>query len=156
MEQYHLQLQVLSRRTNAESANCITITILVHITFLYPSQWEMIHSAYHCVPSQALLSRSPLYVEPSHGYSVPYIIPEGDTSKTKIYDRELAYVQRVKLYQTTHLDNWSTPSSAMTSNIKYKDTLFKQANLTPICGKPTSKTLHKLRNEIKSNAKAVY
>ena len=44
----------------------------------------------------------------------------------------------------------------MTSNISYKYTLFKQANLTPICGKPTSKTLQNLRNEIKANAKSVY
>ena len=44
----------------------------------------------------------------------------------------------------------------MTSDINYKDTLFKQANLTPIRGKPTFETLHKLRNEIKANDKAVY
>ena len=47
-------------------------------------------------------------------------------------------------------------SSTMTSKINYKDTLFKLANLTPIRGKPTFETLHKLRNEIKANAKAVY
>ena len=44
----------------------------------------------------------------------------------------------------------------MTSNINYKDTIFEQANLTTIRGKPTFETLHKLRNEIKANAKAVY
>ena len=44
----------------------------------------------------------------------------------------------------------------MMSNINYKYTLFDQANLTPILGKPTFETLHKLRNEIKTNAKAVY
>ena len=44
----------------------------------------------------------------------------------------------------------------MTSNINYKDTLFERSNLTPIRGKPTSETLHKLQNEIKANAKSVY
>ena len=44
----------------------------------------------------------------------------------------------------------------MTSNINYKDTLFKRANLTPIRGEPTFETLHKLQNEIKANAKSVY
>ena len=44
----------------------------------------------------------------------------------------------------------------MTSNISYKDTLFERSNLTPIRGEPTFETLHKLRNEIKANAKAVY
>ena len=44
----------------------------------------------------------------------------------------------------------------MTSNINYKDTLFERADRTPIRGEPTFKTLHKLQNEIKSNAKAVY
>ena len=44
----------------------------------------------------------------------------------------------------------------MKRNINYKDTLFERANLTPIYGEPTSETLHKLRNEIKANAKAVY
>ena len=43
----------------------------------------------------------------------------------------------------------------MTSNINYKDTLFKQVNLTPICGEPTFKTIHKIWNEIKSNSNAV-
>ena len=45
-----------------------------------------------------------------------------------------------------YLDIWSTPQFTMTSYINYKDTLFEQANLTPICGKPTFETLHKLRN----------
>ena len=44
----------------------------------------------------------------------------------------------------------------MTRNINYKDTLFNQANHTSIRGKPTFETLHKLRNEIKANAKSVY
>ena len=44
----------------------------------------------------------------------------------------------------------------MTNNINYKDTLFEWSNLTPICGEPTFETLHKLRNEIKANAKSVY
>ena len=44
----------------------------------------------------------------------------------------------------------------MMRNINYKDTLFEQANLTPIRGEPTFKTLHKLWNKIKSNAKSVY
>ena len=44
----------------------------------------------------------------------------------------------------------------MTIKIHYKDTLFKQANLTPIRGEPTLKMLHKLQNEIKVNAKSVY
>ena len=44
----------------------------------------------------------------------------------------------------------------MTSNINYKCTLFDRAKLTPIHGEITSKTLHKLRNEIKENYKYVY
>ena len=44
----------------------------------------------------------------------------------------------------------------MTSNINYKDTLFERANLTPICGKPTFETLHKLWNKIKANTKSIY
>ena len=44
----------------------------------------------------------------------------------------------------------------MTSNMNYKDTLFEQYNLNPIRGKPTSKTLHKLWNEMKANTKYVY
>ena len=43
----------------------------------------------------------------------------------------------------------------MTRIINYKDTLFERANLTPIRGEPTFETIHKLWNEIKSNAKAV-
>ena len=57
---------------------------------------------------------------------------------------------------TAYLDSWSTQSSTMTSNINHKDTLFEQAKLTSIPVKPTFKTLHKLRNEIKANAKSVY
>ena len=38
----------------------------------------------------------------------------------------------------------------MEISINYKDTLFERANFTPIRGKPTSETLHKLRNEIKA------
>ena len=41
----------------------------------------------------------------------------------------------------------------MTSNINYKDTLFERAKLTPIRGKLSLETLHKLRNEIKANTK---
>ena len=44
----------------------------------------------------------------------------------------------------------------MTSNINYKDTLFKRSNLTPIRGEPNFEMLHNLWNEIKSNAKTVY
>ena len=44
----------------------------------------------------------------------------------------------------------------MTININYKATIFNRANITPIRGKLTFKTLHKLRNEIKANSKAVY
>ena len=44
----------------------------------------------------------------------------------------------------------------MKSNINYKDTIFERANITPIRGKPTFEMLHKLRNEIKANAKSVY
>ena len=57
---------------------------------------------------------------------------------------------------TTYLDSWSTPSSTMTRNINYKETLFKRSNLTPIRSEPTFETLHKLRNEIKANSKALY
>ena len=44
----------------------------------------------------------------------------------------------------------------MTINVNQNDTLFEQANLTPIRGKPTFEMLHKLRNETKANAKSVY
>ena len=47
-------------------------------------------------------------------------------------------------------------SSTMAISISYKDTPFEQANLTPICGKPTFETLHKLQNEIKANTKSLY
>ena len=41
-------------------------------------------------------------VELSSMYSVLYRIPEGDTNKTTIYDREMSYGQTVKPPQTTH------------------------------------------------------
>ena len=44
----------------------------------------------------------------------------------------------------------------MRININYKDTLFERANFTPISGKPTFKTIHKLWNEIKEKAKTIY
>ena len=44
----------------------------------------------------------------------------------------------------------------MTISINYKYTLFEQSKLTPIRGKSTFKILHKLQNEIKADAKAVY
>ena len=44
----------------------------------------------------------------------------------------------------------------MTSNTNDTDTLFEKSNLIPIRVKPTFKTLHKLWNEIKANAKSVY
>ena len=44
----------------------------------------------------------------------------------------------------------------MTSNINYKFTLFKQANLTTICDETPLKTLHKLWNEIKANDNSIY
>ena len=44
----------------------------------------------------------------------------------------------------------------MAGFINYKDTLFEQANLTPICGETTFEMIHKLRNYIKANAKSVY
>ena len=34
----------------------------------------------------------------------------------------------------------------MASSINYKDTIFNQANLTPIHDEPTFKTIHKLQN----------
>ena len=40
--------------------------------------------------------------------------------------------------------------------INYKDTLSEQDNFNPIHGEPTFEMLHKLRNEIKANAKPVY
>ena len=43
----------------------------------------------------------------------------------------------------------------MASSIHYKETLFKQTNLTPIHGKPNFETIHKLQNKIKTNAKSV-
>ena len=44
----------------------------------------------------------------------------------------------------------------MIRSINHNDTLFEQVNLTPIRGKTTLKMLHKLQNDTKSNAKAVY
>ena len=43
----------------------------------------------------------------------------------------------------------------MKITINYKDTILKWANLNPIRGKPTFKTLQKLRNKIKENTKSV-
>ena len=42
------------------------------------------------------------------------------------------------------------------SSINYKDSLFEQSNLTPICGEPTSEILHKIWNDIREKAKSVY
>ena len=47
-------------------------------------------------------STSAIFVETSPGYSDPYLIPEFDTIKITIYDREMSYGQTVKPYQTTH------------------------------------------------------
>ena len=44
---------------------------------------------------------------------------------------------------TTYNDSCSTPSSTMTRNINYRDTLFERSNLTPIRGEPTFETLQK-------------
>ena len=44
----------------------------------------------------------------------------------------------------------------MSNSINYNYTLFEQAKLTPIRGKPTFETLHKLRNEIRANVKSAY
>ena len=44
----------------------------------------------------------------------------------------------------------------MASTINYKDAIFEQENLTSIYGKPTSKTIHEIRNELKDNVKSVY
>ena len=44
----------------------------------------------------------------------------------------------------------------MVRYVNSRDTLFKQANLTPIHVKPTFKTLHKIWNKIKANAKSIY
>ena len=45
---------------------------------------------------------------------------------------------------TTYLDSWSITSFNMTSTINYKDTIFEQAYLNPICGEPTFEMLHNL------------
>ena len=55
-----------------------------------------------------------------------------------------------------YLDIWSTPQFTMTSYINYKDTLFEQANLNPIRGKPKIETIKNIRNEIKAKSKSVY
>ena len=47
-------------------------------------------------------------------------------------------------------------SSTMTSTVNYRDTYFDRVNLTPICGKPTYETVHKLWNKFKANARSVY
>ena len=47
---------------------------------------------------------------------------------------------------TTYLHIWSTLSSTTKNSINYKDTLFEQANLTPIHGEPTFKIIHKIWN----------
>ena len=57
-EHGHLYLQVLSRWTNVEGANRIAITILVHVTFLYPRRWENINSTFKCASIKRLLPRS--------------------------------------------------------------------------------------------------
>ena len=44
----------------------------------------------------------------------------------------------------------------MESSINYKDTLFERSNPTPICGKPTFKTLHKLWKKINANTSSIY
>ena len=44
----------------------------------------------------------------------------------------------------------------MASTVNYRDTHFERAQLTPICGKPTYDTVHKLWNEVKANARSVY
>ena len=42
------------------------------------------------------------------------------------------------------------------SNVKYRETHFERANLSPIHGDPTFERLHKLRNEIKANTRYIY
>ena len=44
----------------------------------------------------------------------------------------------------------------MTSTVNYRDTHFERDNLTPIPGKPTYETVHKLWNEVRANARSVY
>ena len=44
----------------------------------------------------------------------------------------------------------------MASTVNYRDTHFEQAHLTPIRGKPTYDTVHKLWNKVKANARSVY
>ena len=44
----------------------------------------------------------------------------------------------------------------MKRSINHRENLFKRANLTPIRGEPTFKTIYYLRNEIKYNDKSVY
>jgi hypothetical protein len=42
------------------------------------------------------------------------------------------------------------------SGINYRETYFEFPELTKLQGEPNSKYLHKLRNELKANAQAVY
>ena len=44
----------------------------------------------------------------------------------------------------------------MEISINYRETLFDLANRTPIRGEPPFKTLHKLKIEMKENAKSMY
>ena len=44
----------------------------------------------------------------------------------------------------------------MASTVNYRDTHFDRAKLTPISGKPTYETVHKLWNEVKENARSMY
>ena len=44
----------------------------------------------------------------------------------------------------------------MTSTVNYRDTHFERDNLTPIPGKPTYETVHKVWTEIKANVRSMY
>ena len=44
----------------------------------------------------------------------------------------------------------------MAATVKYRDTHFEQANLTPVRDKPTYETVHKLWNKVKANARSMY
>ena len=44
----------------------------------------------------------------------------------------------------------------MASTVNYRDTHFERSHLTPISGKPTYETVHKMWNEVKANARSVY
>ena len=39
---------------NVESEKWITSTIMMHVTCLYPVQWEMIHDTHNCSPRQGV------------------------------------------------------------------------------------------------------